>query len=234
MIVTLLVALLCIAICTANIPSWQVSSSTSNRKSLLFDPKLNANEPQRLPTHSLIHLFTRLLIYSLTHSLIHSLTYSFTYSLIYSLTHSLSLTHLLTYLLTPYTTYFLPLTHLLLQSRVIREFTDASSRKGFIRKVYGIFIVQMAVTISATAHTMNNFELQNFFFQHIKPLFSAAFSGIFLSSMALQWAPGLRYRSLALTYLLTRSLAHSLTHLLTHSLTQGARQFHTFRNSYTM
>ena len=137
------------------------------------------------------------------------------------------------------------LTHLFIQSRVISEFTDVSSRKGFIRKVYGIFMVQMAATISATAYTMNNSELQNFFFQHIKPLFTAAFSGIFLSSMALQWAPNLRYKAPANFILLgihtlcnsfflaifstmfdpkmvclgIDSLAYSLTHSLNYLLT---------------
>ncbi len=149
----------------------------------------------------------------------------------WALTHSLI--HSLTY----------SLTHLF-QSRVISEFTDVSSRKGFIRKVYGIFMVQMAATIGATAYTMNNFELQHFFFQHIKPLFSAAFSGIFLSSMALQWAPNLRYKAPANFILLgihtlcnsfflaifstmfdpkmvCLGIIHLLTCLLTHSLTHS-------------
>jgi len=86
-------------------------------------------------------------------------------------------------------------TYFFTQSRVVSDFSNVSSRKGFIRKVYSIFIVQMITTISATAVTMKNLDLQNFFFDHIKPLFTTAFAGVFISSMALQWAPKLRYKA---------------------------------------
>ena len=104
-------------------------------------------------------------------------------------------------------------TNFFTQSRVVSDFSNVSSRKGFIRKVYwyslthplthspthsltySIFIVQMITTISATAVTMKNLDLQNFFFDHIKPLFTTAFAGVFISSMALQWAPKLRYKA---------------------------------------
>jgi FtsH-binding integral membrane protein len=60
------------------------------------------------------------------------------------------------------------------EPRTLADFTTRDSRMGFIRKVYTIFGVQMFTTICITALIMNNYGIQNFFFQNYQAMFIAS------------------------------------------------------------
>jgi FtsH-binding integral membrane protein len=77
----------------------------------------------------------------------------------------------------------------------VKDFQDISSRKGFIRKVYGIFCSQMTCTIAITAIIMNNKQLALYLRNHFEYLSLISFGASTAAALTLVRNPHLRHKA---------------------------------------
>jgi hypothetical protein len=78
--------------------------------------------------------------------------------------------------------------------RTIKDLRDVSTRKGFIRKVYLIFCVQMSCTVATTAYIMNHPALASFLQKHYQTVALTNLIGGTAVVITLLNVPGLRFK----------------------------------------